>query len=75
MSPAEPPVRVGVLGTGRIGKLHAELLAEQVPGAALAAVYDVAEEPARRVAERSDARVAGSAEELLAADDVDAVAI
>jgi myo-inositol 2-dehydrogenase/D-chiro-inositol 1-dehydrogenase len=75
VNPAEPPVRVGVLGTGRIGRLHAELLAEQVPGATLAAVYDVAEELARPVAERFDARIAGSAEELLGADDVDAIAI
>jgi myo-inositol 2-dehydrogenase / D-chiro-inositol 1-dehydrogenase len=69
------PVRVGVLGTGRIGRLHAELLAEQVPGAALVAVYDVVEELARPIAERFDARVAASAGELLAAGDVDAVAI
>jgi myo-inositol 2-dehydrogenase/D-chiro-inositol 1-dehydrogenase len=34
------PVRVGVIGTGRIGRMHAELLATRVPGAALAAVSD-----------------------------------
>ena len=34
------PLRVGVLGTGRIGRMHAELLARRVPGLALAAVHD-----------------------------------
>ena len=34
------PVRVGVLGTGRIGRMHAELIARRVPGLALAAVHD-----------------------------------
>ena len=33
-------VRVGVLGVGRIGRMHAELLAHQVPGATLGMVYD-----------------------------------
>jgi len=72
---AEAPVRVGVLGTGRIGRLHAELLAEQVPGATLTAVFDTAPELARPIAERFRARVAASAEELIGADDIDAVAI
>jgi myo-inositol 2-dehydrogenase/D-chiro-inositol 1-dehydrogenase len=69
------PLRVGVLGIGRIGKLHAELVAERVPGAALAAVYDLSTDAARSVGERLGARVERSAEELLAADDIDAVAI
>ena len=34
-------VRVAVLGCGRIGRLHAELLARRIPGAALAKVFDV----------------------------------
>jgi myo-inositol 2-dehydrogenase/D-chiro-inositol 1-dehydrogenase len=34
------PVRTGVIGTGRIGRMHAELLATSVPGASLAAVSD-----------------------------------
>jgi myo-inositol 2-dehydrogenase / D-chiro-inositol 1-dehydrogenase len=36
----EGPVRIGVIGTGRIGRMHAELLASRVAGAALAAVSD-----------------------------------
>jgi myo-inositol 2-dehydrogenase/D-chiro-inositol 1-dehydrogenase len=35
------PVRIGVLGCGRIGRLHAELLARRVAGATLVAVQDV----------------------------------
>ena len=39
--PADAPLRIAVLGVGRIGKMHAELIARQVPGAALAMVQDV----------------------------------
>ena len=35
-----PPLRVGVVGTGRIGRMHAGLLGGQVPGAVLAGVSD-----------------------------------
>src|SRR6187549_3657962 len=34
------PVRVGLVGTGRIGTSHATLLARHVPGAQLVAVAD-----------------------------------
>ena len=34
---AAPPVRIGVIGVGRIGSMHADLLARRVPGAAVAA--------------------------------------
>ena len=34
-------LRIGVLGVGRIGKMHAELVARQVPGASLAMVQDI----------------------------------
>jgi len=46
------PVRVGVLGTGRIGSMHAELLAHRVSGAALGAVYDVDADSAKATARR-----------------------
>jgi len=68
-------VRVGVIGTGRIGSMHAELLARRIPGAALALVYDADPEAARSVGEALGVRVAAGAEELIRADDVDAVAI
>jgi myo-inositol 2-dehydrogenase/D-chiro-inositol 1-dehydrogenase len=34
-------MRIGVLGAGRIGRLHADLLTHRVAGAELSAVYDV----------------------------------
>jgi myo-inositol 2-dehydrogenase / D-chiro-inositol 1-dehydrogenase len=72
---AAPPVRVGVIGVGRIGRMHAELLARQVPGASVAAVQDAHADSARAVAAELDVPVAASAGELLADGAVDAVAI
>jgi len=52
---AEPdtsaPVRIGVIGTGQIGKHHLDLYAK-IPAAQVVAVADVNEAEARRVAER-----------------------
>jgi myo-inositol 2-dehydrogenase/D-chiro-inositol 1-dehydrogenase len=60
-----------VLGTGRIGAMHADLLAREVPGAELALVYDPLPEAATGVG----APVARTAEELVTSSGVDAVAI
>ena len=68
-------LRIGVIGVGRIGSLHAELLARRVGGASVAAVHDARAESARAVAAELDVPVAESVAELLAAPDVDAVAI
>jgi myo-inositol 2-dehydrogenase / D-chiro-inositol 1-dehydrogenase len=68
------PLRIGVIGTGRIGRLHAELLARRVPGAALGPIYDVFAAAARDLGEELGAPVALSVEEVLEGD-VDAVAI
>jgi myo-inositol 2-dehydrogenase / D-chiro-inositol 1-dehydrogenase len=76
VSPIDPrPLRVGVLGTGRIGSMHAELLAHRVPGAALAAVYDVDREAAQATARRLGVEAAGDADELICSGGVDAVAV
>jgi myo-inositol 2-dehydrogenase / D-chiro-inositol 1-dehydrogenase len=73
---ADPaPIGIGLIGAGRIGSTHARLLAGQVPGARLAAVNDTRPEAARAVAGELGARVEATTEELLAAADVDAVAI
>jgi myo-inositol 2-dehydrogenase / D-chiro-inositol 1-dehydrogenase len=69
------PQRIGVIGVGRIGVMHAELLTHRVRGATVAAIHDVDGERARAVAAELGVRAAGSVDELLVADDVDAVAI
>jgi myo-inositol 2-dehydrogenase/D-chiro-inositol 1-dehydrogenase len=68
-------VRVGVIGVGRIGRMHAELLARQVPGASVSVVHDPVEDAARDVAEQLGVATASDVDEVLGADDVDAVAI
>jgi len=68
-------VRVGLLGCGRIGKMHADLLATRIDGASLAAVYDVVPDAARASGEPYGATVAATPEELIADPSVDAIAI
>lgn len=69
-----PVARVAVIGVGRIGRMHAELLARQVPGAALAGVSDASPEAAEEVASALGVP-SRSVGELLADPSVDAVAI
>jgi myo-inositol 2-dehydrogenase/D-chiro-inositol 1-dehydrogenase len=68
-------IRVGVLGVGRIGRMHARLLAHEVPGASLGIVYDAVPAVAETVGRELDVPVAASADELIAAPEIDAVAI
>jgi myo-inositol 2-dehydrogenase / D-chiro-inositol 1-dehydrogenase len=67
-------LRIGVLGTGRIGSMHAELIARKVSGARLARIFDV-DRDAVGVAAELGVPVSESAEDLLGSSDVDAVAI
>ena len=68
-------IRFAMLGCGRIGKMHAEMLERVVDGASVSVVYDVVEATAQSLADEIGARVAASLEEAVSADDVDAVAI
>ncbi len=68
-------IRFAVLGCGRIGKMHAEMLQRVVAGASVSVVYDVVSEMAQSLADEVGARVAASLEEAVSANDVDAVAI
>lgn len=65
---------IAVLGTGRIGRMHAELIARQVPDLDLAAVFDVMPESAEAVGAELGVGVGASVDDILDSD-VDAVAI
>jgi myo-inositol 2-dehydrogenase / D-chiro-inositol 1-dehydrogenase len=69
------PLGVAVIGVGRIGRMHAELLARMVSGAALAAVCDADPVIAREVGEAFGAPAMAGVHDLLAAPEVQAVAI
>jgi myo-inositol 2-dehydrogenase/D-chiro-inositol 1-dehydrogenase len=71
---ATATVRVGVIGVGRIGSMHAELLARRIPGTSVPAIYDAHAETARNLAEALGVPVAASLDEMLGGD-ADAVAI
>jgi predicted dehydrogenase len=69
-------LRIGVVGLGRMGSMHARYVAMGVPGARLVAVADSDVSRARSLgAELDVAGVFASAEELVASPDVDAVLI
>jgi myo-inositol 2-dehydrogenase/D-chiro-inositol 1-dehydrogenase len=68
-------MRIAVLGAGRIGRLHAELLARQVPGAELAGVYDIDARLARELAAQLGTVAAGRPEDLIESPAVDVVAV
>jgi len=69
-------VNVGVIGVGRIGRLHARNLKYQVPGARLLAVADVFEKSAREVASQLEIPIAEKDyRALLENKDIDAVVI
>ncbi len=65
---------IAVLGTGRIGKMHAELIDRQVDGLELSAVYDVYTDGAQAVANNLGCDLAANVDEIMSSD-VDAVAI
>jgi myo-inositol 2-dehydrogenase / D-chiro-inositol 1-dehydrogenase len=68
-------LRVAVVGAGRIGRIHAGLLAGSVAGARPAAVYDTRPEAAAALAQELGVPAAGHVDALLGDPAVDAVAI
>ena len=69
------PIGVGLIGTGRIGRLHADVIDNQVDGLTLAAVYDPLREVAEQVAANHRTKVAGDDLALIRDPAVEAVAI
>lgn len=68
-------IRVGVIGTGNIGTAHAQMLATEVSGAQVTVVFDADRARAESVAATLGAHVTGTATELIASPEVDAVVI
>jgi myo-inositol 2-dehydrogenase/D-chiro-inositol 1-dehydrogenase len=72
----EAKINLGLIGAGRIGKVHAETIAFRIPEAALAAVADPNLNSARNLAARCGApRAVADPGELLADPAIDAVLI
>ncbi|RZT66477.1 myo-inositol 2-dehydrogenase/D-chiro-inositol 1-dehydrogenase [Microcella alkaliphila] len=68
------PLRIGLIGTGRIGQVHARSVAS-IDDAELTWVCDPFEQGARSLAARFGGQVTTDSAEVFAADDVDAVII
>lgn len=69
-------VNVGIIGAGRIGKVHAETLAFQIAEASVVSIADLRPELAQAVAARCGIpKVATEAEEVLADGSIDAVLV
>jgi len=69
-------LRLGLIGAGRIGPVHAETLAFRVPQARLAAIADLKQPAAQAVASRCNIpKVVSSGREIIADPAIDAVAI
>jgi len=67
------PCRVGVVGVGHLGKLHAKMLAD-LPGAALSGVFDTDADRARQVAAEHQTSAFEDIPALLAASDAVTIA-
>ncbi|HPS41106.1 MAG TPA: Gfo/Idh/MocA family oxidoreductase, partial [Anaerolineaceae bacterium] len=73
---SEKNIRVGVIGAGRIGKIHAENLATRVPGVEVVAIADVNLAAAQELAAKLHVPVATDDYTKIMADkSIDAVAI
>ena len=69
-------LRVGILGAGRIGRVHAETLAFRLPEAEIAAITDINGEAARDLAARCNIpKVVASADDILGDKRIEAVLI
>lgn len=70
------PINIGLIGTGRIGKVHAEHIAYRIPQARLTAISDVNLDSAKACAERLGvSQVYSSADPIFTDPKIDAVVI
>ncbi len=67
-------LNIGVLGCGRIGRMHAANLVAH-PRTNLVAVYDIDEQAALNVSKKTGAKAHASAEAVFSDDDIDAVLV
>jgi myo-inositol 2-dehydrogenase / D-chiro-inositol 1-dehydrogenase len=75
MTTTQPPLRIAVLGVGRIGKLHADLITRNVADATVAMVLDVHGPSAEAVGKSLGVPSTTDLDAVLSSPDVDAVAI
>lgn len=69
------PISLGLIGAGRIGSSHAEIIARRVPGAVLVAVADPRPGVAEALATPLGARAETDPAAIFAADDIEGVVI
>ena len=70
------PVNVGIIGAGRIGRVHARNLTHAVPGARVVAITDINPEAARQCAAECEIpTIAAGYKEILASEAVDSIVI
>jgi myo-inositol 2-dehydrogenase / D-chiro-inositol 1-dehydrogenase len=67
-------IRIGLLGCGRIGQIHATNIARN-PSMSLARVFDVVPGAAQCLAEAHGSSVAASAEDLIRTSEIDAIVV
>ncbi len=69
-------IRVGVIGAGRIGKIHAENLATRIPGVVVSAIADINQQAAQALAEKLHvANALSDYRKIIEDKNIDAVAV
>lgn len=68
-------VRIGIIGPGGMGRAHVARIENELSGGKVVGVFDVVSANAHAVAESIGGKVFGSAEELIASNEIDAVMV